>query len=133
VPEPMVKRRERIVREHFPQLPAARVAELAQLTSGMDRAQIVGALTTHLAGGAAPASRYARGQCPREPEWGYVLEQLFDGRDLAARLRRRGFSARALPHFGGAANDWVQAANMILRSLPTHRWARAYRVVARKR
>jgi len=132
VPEPMVKRRERIVRERFPELPAERAGELARLTSGMDRTQIVEAVGTLLRGGPAPASRYARGQCPREPEWGYVLEQLFDGRDLAARLARRGFEARALPHFGGAANDWVHAANLVLRALPTHRWARAYRVVARK-
>jgi SAM-dependent methyltransferase len=133
VPEPMVKRRARIVRERFPQLPGARADELARLTSGMDRAGIVAAVSAHLAGGPAPANSYARGQCPREPEWGYVLEQLFDGRDLAERLERRGFSARALPHFGGAANDWVRAANLVLRALPTHRWARAYRVVARKR
>ena len=132
VPEPMVKRRARILSERFPQLTAARVDELARLTSGMDRAQIEAAVSAHLAGGPAPASRYARGVCPREPEWGYVLEQLFDGRELAARLERRGFTARALPHFGGAANDWVHAANLVLRAFPTHRWARAYRVVARK-
>jgi|KBSSwiStaDraftv2_1062776.scaffolds.fasta_scaffold219467_2 SAM-dependent methyltransferase len=133
VPEPMVKRRERIVRERFPELPPGRAGELARLTSGMDRTQIIEAVAAHLRGGPAPASRYARGQCPREPEWGYVLEQLFDGRELAARLSRRGFEARALPHFGGAANDWVHAANVVLRALPTHRWARAYRVVGRKR
>jgi SAM-dependent methyltransferase len=133
VPEPMVKRRERVVRQAFPELPAARAGELARLTAGMDRAQIVEAITAHLRGGAAPASPYVRGVCPRDPEWGYVMEQLFDGRDLAARLERRGFAARAIPHFGGAANDWVHAANVVLRALPTHRWARAYRVVARKR
>jgi SAM-dependent methyltransferase len=133
VPEPMVKRRARLLGEDFPQLSEARVAELARLTSGMDRAGIRAAVAAHLAGGPAPASPYRRGQCPREPEWGYVLEQLFDGRDLAARLARRGFEARALPHFGGAANDLVHAANLVLRALPTHRWARAYRVVARKR
>jgi SAM-dependent methyltransferase len=133
VPEPMVKRRERIVRAEFPGLPEPRVAELARLTSGMDRAQIRAAVASHLGGGPAPASPYRRGQCPREPEWGYVLEQLFDGRDLAARLSRHGFDARALPHFGGAANDLVLAANRVLRALPTHRWARAYRVVAKKR
>jgi len=133
VPEPMVQRRERVLRERFPELPATRVTELARLTSGMDRAQIEAAVTTHLRGGPAPASPYARGQCPRDPEWGYVLEQLFDGRDLAGRLERRGFVARALPHFGGAANDWVHAANLLLRTLPTHRWARAYRVVGRRR
>jgi SAM-dependent methyltransferase len=131
--EPMVSRRERIVRERFPQLPPARVAELARLTSGMDRAAIERAVSAHLAGGPPPANAYARGRCPREPEWGYLLEQLFDGRDLAARLEQRGFEARALPHFGGAANDWLHAANVVLRALPTHRWARAYRVVARKR
>jgi len=133
VPEPMVKRRERVVREAFPQLAPDRAAEYARLTSGMVRDEIVRAVREHLAGGPAPARPYVHGECPREPEWGYVLEQLFDGRDLAARLERRGFEARALPHFGGAANDWVLAANLVLRALPTHRWARAYRVVARKR
>lgn len=133
VPEPMVKRRERVLRQSFPALDEARVASLAQVTSGMDRAQIVAAVGAHLAGGAAPSQRYEFGVCPRDPEWGYVMEQLFDGRDLAARLERHGFAARAFPHFGGAANDLVHAANLVLRSLPTHRWARAYRVVARKR
>jgi SAM-dependent methyltransferase len=133
VPEPMVKRRERIVRERFPHLGDERAAALARLTSGMDRAAIERAVSAHLAGGPPPSSPYVRGQCPREPEWGYVLEQLFDGRDLAARLARRGFESRALPHFGGAANDWLMAANLVLRALPTHRWARAYRVLAKKR
>jgi hypothetical protein len=99
----------------------------------MDHLAIERAVSAHLAGGPPPSNRYVRGQCPREPQWGYVLEQLFDARDLAARLERRGFEARALPHFGGAANDWLLAANLVLRALPTHRWARAYRVVARKR
>ncbi len=133
IPEPMVSRRERVLRQSFPQLDAGRVAALARVTSGMDRAQIVAAVTSHLAGGPAPTQAYVPGTCPREPEWGYVLEQLFDGRDLAARLERLGFDARALPHFGGAVNDVVHAANLVLRRLPTHRWARAYRVVARRR
>lgn len=133
VPEPMIRRRERVLRQSFPQLPEERVAALAETTSGMDRAEIVRAVGAHLAGGPAPARSYRHGDCPREPEWGYVMEQLFDGRDLAARLARLGFSARALPHFGGAANDLVHAANLVLRRLPTHRWARAYRVVARRK
>ena len=133
VPEPMVLRRQRLLREEFPHLLPAQVATLSELTSGMDRAQIVAAVRAHLAGGPPPGQRYVRGTCPREPEWGYLIEQLFDGRDLAARLARRGFEARALPHFGGAANDLVHGVNLVLRRLPTHRWARAYRVVARKR
>ena len=133
VPEPMVRRRERVLRQAFPGLEEARVASLALVTSGMDRAQIVEAVGAHLSGGPAPAQAYAPGECPREPEWGYVMEQLFDARDLAARLARRGFAARALPHFGGASNDLVHVANLVLRRLPTHRWARAYRVVARRK
>jgi SAM-dependent methyltransferase len=133
VHEPMVWRRERLLREDFPQLPGPRVAELARLTSGMDRTEMRAAVASHLAGGPAPASSYRRGQCPREPEWGYVVERLFDARDLAQRLARRGFSTRAIPHFGGAANDLVHAANLVLRTLPTHRWARAFRLVGTKR
>ena len=133
VPEPMVSRRERVIRQHFPGLAPEVVLALAERTSGMDRARIVEVVGAHLAGGPAPESPYRRGMCPREPEWGYYLEQLFDPRDLAQRLGRRGFEARALPHFGGAANDLVNTANRMLRALPTYRWARAYRVTARKR
>lgn len=132
VPEPMVSRRERVIRDRFPSLAPKVVSALAECTSGMDRAQIVEVVGAHLAGGPPPESRYRRGQCPREPEWGYYLEQLFDPRDLAVRLTRRGFTARALPHFGGAANELVNTANRVLRRLPTFRWARAYRVAARK-
>ncbi|MCE9627602.1 MAG: class I SAM-dependent methyltransferase [Candidatus Eisenbacteria bacterium] len=133
VPEPMVSRRERVIRERFPALAPEVVSALAERTSGMDRAQIHEVVGAHLAGGPAPDSRYHRGQCPREPEWGYYLEQLFDPRDLAARLEKRGFEARALPHFGGAANDLVNTVNSVLRAFPTFRWARAYRVAARKK
>lgn len=132
VPEPMVSRRERVIRSRFPVLAPQLVSALAEHTSGMDRGQILDAVGAHLAGGAPPDRRYRRGQCPREPEWGYWLEQLFDPRDLARRLARRGFQARALPHFGGAANDALDAVNRVLRLLPTFRWARGYRVVARK-
>lgn len=133
IPEPMISRRERVIRAAFPSLAPERVTGLAAATSGMDRETIVAAVSAHLAGGPAPDSHYHRGQCPREPEWGYYLEQLFDPRDLARRLERRGFAARAIPHFGGAANDLLLAANHVLRRLPTYRWARAYRVAARKR
>lgn len=133
VPEPMVSRRERVIRERFPALAPEVASALAERTSGMDRAQIHEVVGAHLAGGPPPDSRYHRGQCPREPEWGYYLEQLFDPRDLAARLEKRGFEARALPHFGGAANDVVNRVNSVLRAFPTFRWARAYRVAACKR
>ena len=133
VPEPMLSRRERIIREGFPALDATRAHALAERTSGFDRSRIVEAVSAHLAGGPEPSSWYHRGDCPREPQWGYWLERLFDPRELARTIARRGFSARAIPHFGGASNDVVHAANLVLRRLPTHALAHAYRVVARRR
>ena len=66
VPEPMVSRRARVIRDRFPALAPAVVSALAERTSGMDRSQIVRAVAEHLAGGDPPDMRYHRGQCPRE-------------------------------------------------------------------
>lgn len=132
VRDPMVSRRERVLHEAFPALPPDRVRQLAEATSGWDTERIITTVQAHLRGGPAPASYYRKGDCPREPVWGYWHEQLFDPRDLARGLKARGFRSRAVPHFGGAANDLVLAANFVLRALPTFRFARAYRVVARR-
>ena len=133
VQETHVERRERVIRGCFPELPPAEVRAYAETTSGLDRTQIIAAIRAHRAGGPAPDSRYRRGDLPRDPDWGYVVERLFDPRDLTRDLERRGFRARALPHFGGARSDMVAAANRVLRSLPTFRFARAFRVVATRR
>lgn len=132
VPEPMLARRARVVRKHFPELADELVAACAKGTAGFDEAAITAAVTRHLAGGPLPTTFYRRGDCPREPFWGYWLERLFDPRDLARSFEQRGFRGHALPHFGGASNDLVLAANNTLRALPTFRFARAFRVVARK-
>lgn len=132
VPEPMRSRRERVVRQHFPALAESQVSAYARNTAGYDEAGIREAVASHLAGGVMPDSPYQRGVCPREPFWGYWLERLFDPRDLVRDLERRGFRGHALPHFGGARNDLLLMANLALRALPTVRFARAFRVVARK-
>lgn len=132
VPEPMQARRERVIRARYPDLADAQVRAYAEQTSGFDVAQITAAIDAHRAGGPAPATPYRRGTSPREPEWGYWHEQLFDPPALAADVARRGFRARAVPHYGGAANDLVHAANLVLRAIPTHRWARAFRIVAQR-
>lgn len=132
VPETMLARRVRAVRKHFPSLPLAEVESYAKGTAGLDEVAIVDAVRGHQAGGQAPSHFYKRGDCPREPFWGYWLERLFDPRDLARELDRRGFRGLALPHYGGASNDLVLAANIALRALPTFRFARAFRVVGRK-
>jgi SAM-dependent methyltransferase len=133
IPEPMVLRRQRVLRGAFPQLGEARVATLAAATSGYDAERIVREVGAYLREAApAPASPYRRGDCPREPVWGYWLERLFDPRELCQMLERRGFRAYALPHYGGAKNDLVHLMNVALRQVPSFRFARAYRVVARR-
>lgn len=132
VPEPMQSRRVRAIRERYPDLDAATVQTYAEQTSGFDVAQITAAIDAHRAGGPAPASPYRRGVSPREPFWGYWHEELFDPAQLAADIARRGFRARAIPHYGGAANDLVLAVNAVLRTIPTFRWARGFRIVAQR-
>lgn len=128
----MLARRARMIAERFPQISREQVASLAENTSGMIRDEIVDAVERHLAGGPAPASPYRTGTAPREPEHGYVLETLFDPRTLARDIERRGFAARAVPHYGGAHNDLYRAANRMLSSIPSFRFARAFRIVARR-
>ena len=130
VRETHVERRERVIRRRFPDLDAATIRAYAESTSGLDSAQIEAAILAHRAGGPRPDSHYRRGELPRDPEWGYVVERLFDPRELKRDLDRRGFRARALPHFGGASSDLIDAANRVLRRLPTFRFARAFRIVA---
>jgi len=129
----MVERRAGIIASRFPQLSPECVRELAEATSGMVRSEIEQAVASHLAGGPPPGVRYRFGTLPRDPEWGYVLEALFDPRALARRIERRGFQARAVPHYGGARNDLLLAANRVLRLVPSFRFARAFRIAARRR
>jgi SAM-dependent methyltransferase len=133
VDETMTERRERLLRERFPRLDEPRVRALALATSGWDAARIERAVARHLAGGPAPDSHYRRGTCPRDPVWGYWLERLFDPRGLACELANRGFQVRAVPHYGGARNDLVFLANRLLALLPGFRFARGFRIIARKR
>ncbi len=70
--------------------------------------------------------------CIREPFWGSWIEQLFDPPHLAQALVQRGFEACALPHYGGARNDLLRAADVVLRMVPSFRYARAFRIVARR-
>lgn len=133
VGDTMIERRGQIIASRFPELAPERVRTLAEATSGMVRSEIEEAVSAHLAGGPPPASHYRFGTLPRDPQWGYVLEALFEPRTLAAQLERRGFAARAVPHYGGARNDLLLAANRVLRWVPSFRFARAFRIVARRR
>ena len=132
ITETMVDRRERFLRERYPQLDAERVQALARVTSGTGPDELAHAVDRHLAGGPMPDRPYVRGTCPRDPHWGYWVEWLFDPRGLAMELTNRGFTARAVAHYGGANNDLFLLANRALRALPGFRFARAFRVVAQR-
>ncbi len=127
------ERRERLLAGRFPDLPPERVAALARATSGFVHPCLEEAVAAHLAGGPAPASPYHRGTLPVEPLHGEVMERLIDPRELAVALERRGFEARAIPHYGGARGGMVALANEVLCRLPTFRFARGFRLVARRR
>jgi SAM-dependent methyltransferase len=133
ITETMVDRRERMIRARFPEIGPEQVHRMAEATSGMVKAEVENAVAAHLAGGPAPDSYYKRGTCPREPEWGHWIEWLFDPHELGRDIARRGFEVRLVPHYGGARNDMVLAANMILLQFPSFRFARAFRIAARKR
>jgi SAM-dependent methyltransferase len=133
VGDSMRSRRERIIAERFPQLTPERVTSLAETTSGMSKDEVMAAVSAHLAGGPAPASPYRAGTSPRDPDHGYLLEALFDPPQLARDIARRGFDARAIPHYGGANNDVFLTVNRVLRAVPSFRYARAFRIVARRK
>jgi SAM-dependent methyltransferase len=130
---PYRERRERLLRQRFPDLPPDRLAELARATTGFAHPRLEEVVAAHLAGGPAPDSHYRHGMLPVEPEHDEVMERLFDPPALAADIEQHGFEARAIPHYGGARGGLVAAANAVLSRLPSFRFARGFRIVARRR
>jgi SAM-dependent methyltransferase len=126
------ERREGILRRRFPGLPPERLTELARATSGLSSPALEDAVAAHLAGGPAPASYFRRDRVPVAPETGTVMERLFDPPALAADIARRGFEARAIPHYGGARGGLVEMANAVLSRVPDFHLARGFRIVARR-
>lgn len=133
IDETNVERRVRFIRERWPQIDEATRAALADLTAVTGPDELTEAVERYLRDGVMPDARYVRGTCPRDPHWGYWVEWQFDPRGLAMEMVNRGFHAKAIPHYGGAANDLVLLANRILRVLPSFRFARAFRIVATRR
>ena len=128
----MLDRRDRFMRERFPGLDAKARAALVPVTSGMGPEELTRAVESYLAEGTVPDSRYVPGSCPRDPHWGYWVEWLFEPRGLAMEIENRGFDARPVPHYGGANNNFFLAVNRVLRTLPSFRFAKAFRIVATK-
>jgi SAM-dependent methyltransferase len=131
--ETFSQRRARLIRSRFPYLSEDDVRAYAAGTAGFDRARIEAAILAHRAGGPSPAAFYRRGDLARDPESGTVAERLFDPLQLGRDIEQRGFTVRVLPHFGGARNDLLLAANAVLRVVSGFRFARAFRIAAIKR
>lgn len=133
VQTPYVEMRAMMVREAAPELSEATVLEIARATSGMIYPEIVHQVEQYLKTGRFPNSYYQRGRCPRNPQSGAVMEQLFHPAELASHVERFGFRARYYAHFGGSSgNPLVRLINAVARPLTpiTVRWARGFRIVA---
>jgi SAM-dependent methyltransferase len=133
IQETLTERRARIIRGLYPDLTPVQVERYAKGTAGLDQSQIRDAIEAHRNGGPEPTLYYQRGQLPRDPDWGYVVERLFDPPELKRSIEQRGFEAQTFAHFGGARNDLILAANLVLRRLPVFRFAKAFRIVAVRR
>ena len=133
VKNPYVAQRMEIIHEAYPELSQEIVQTLAQRTSRMTRPAILQAVEHYLKTDELPDALYDPNQCPVNPYSGAVIERLFHPLELARRMERFGFRARAYAYFGGAGgNPIVRAANALLMRLTplSLRWARSFRVIA---
>ena len=128
-------RREEIIREGFPELSDAVVADLVARTAYMSRDEILAAVRNYEAGGARPASFFTGTDAPVDPNSGAVVERLFDPYELADRISASGFSVRVAGYWGGAGgNRLVGVANAVLAraSRLTIGTAHAFTIAARR-
>ena len=132
---PYLELRRKILESEFPDLDGSRIDDLARNTFGMTKPEILQVVRAHLAGGLRPTSRFAPDRCPVNPVRAYHIENTFRPVELASRLERFGFRARAYPYFGGARGGLVAAANRALSIFPrlTMPFAGAFRLVAARR
>lgn len=128
VQEPYVVRRQRLIRQAYPQLPEGAVQRIARGTAYMVKDDILAAARRYVQDGTLPQSHYRDDRCPVEPESGQFIENLIDPLQLAEDLRALGFDARAEAYFGGESrggvvwatnrllNDWVPSSLLFARS-----------------
>jgi ubiquinone/menaquinone biosynthesis C-methylase UbiE len=108
-------RREEIIRDGFPELSDATVADLVARTAYMSRDEILAAVRDYEAGDAPPASFFTGTDAPVDPNSGAVVERTFDPYELADRISASGFSVKVAGYWGGAGgNRLVRLANAVL-------------------
>lgn len=131
-----VPKRQKIIKENFPQIEAAAAHTLALRTAGMVRDQIIEAVATYLETGRMPRNVYRRGQLSVHPEQEMVMERLFNPYALAREIRSHGFDVTVRGYWGGASGSaTLRTANRVLATLSrvTMVTARSFRIVAVKR
>ena len=130
------ERRERIIREAFPEL-NGEVHDLAAGTAGMVEKEIIEAVGAYLAGGPQPDQYWVPGTLTVFPDHdGMVLERLFNPYRLAREIRAEGFTTRVRGHWGGAGGSkLVRTADAILAAFSrvTIPSSPAFWIAARKR
>lgn len=133
---PFVLKRERFIKEKYPQLDDQDVAELAKGTSGLTRDDIINRCESFLANGEKPNQYYKLGDLPVDPIKCDVIERLFDPYELAKELEDIGFRTRVTGYWGGASGKpHLRLANSVLSKLSyfTISTAQEFRIAARKK
>lgn len=134
-PWQLVEHRHRIALEAEPTLSDDDAWRLALNTSGMVRAEVADAARAYVETGTEPDRPYRPGTLIVHPEQEIVIERLFDPYELGDEIAGYGFDVSVRGHWGGAAGPAWRVANDALAALGrlSMRYARAFRIVARKR
>ena len=132
---PYVETRAEIIRQACPELSPEEVRELAKRTCYFLKDQIIEAVERYRATKEMPNSLFQPNRCPINPITSATMENHYHPIELARHIESFGFRARAYAYFGGAGgNPLKRVGNWLLQCLTplTIRWARAFRIVARR-
>lgn len=124
--------RAQFIAEHFPSVPAER---MAGETFGMTFPEIEEACLAYEREGSFPGSVYGRSKVPVNPSDGQVIERLFNPYRLSRMLERVGFDVHVQGYWGGASGrKSLRLANALLAPLSraTIYTARGFRIAAMK-
>jgi 2-polyprenyl-3-methyl-5-hydroxy-6-metoxy-1,4-benzoquinol methylase len=127
--------RKAMIREEYPQWSEDQVIAVAKGTFGMTKDEVLEACRRVEGEGTLPDTTFNGVDCPVNPRTGSLMERFEHPQELARRLERLGFTTRVYSYFGGGGgNPVIRSANAILMMLTefTLRYARAYRIIARK-
>jgi SAM-dependent methyltransferase len=110
---PYLFRRWMIVRREFPEATDEQVYTLGLHTSHLGGPGMIEACRDYFRTGTLPGAPYRRGQSQIRPEDGQHNEEPIHPAEIVARLRARGLSARARPHFGYGRSPLLPLLNEI--------------------